>query len=122
MSGGTRDEKGRWGEAVTADWLRRQGAVILAERWRCRWGEIDLIAEDETFLRFVEVKLRGGGGTASGLEAVDRRKQARLRTTAELYLSEHPTEKQPRFDVAEVYAPHGMERETASIIYIEDAF
>ena len=49
-------------------------------------------------------------------------KQRKLRLTAELYLLEHPTDLQPRFDVAEVYAPQGMETAHPEINYIENAF
>ena len=53
---------------------------------------------------------------------MDRHKQQRLRITAELYLAGHPTEKQPRFDVAEIYAPQGLETRSPAITYIENAF
>ena len=53
---------------------------------------------------------------------MDRGKQERVRTAAQLYLLEHPTELQPRFDVAEVYAPEGMATRKPEINYIEDAF
>ena len=53
---------------------------------------------------------------------MDRGKQARLRTTAELYLAQNPTERQPRFDVAEVYAPQGTATAQPRIIYLENAF
>ena len=121
MSGGDRDALGRWGEDQTAAYLEAWGYTVVCRRYRTRFGEIDLIAENGAFLAFVEVKLRRRGGMVSGREAVDGRKQARLRQTAELYLSEHPTEKQPRFDVAEVCTsgggPGGLE-----IIYLENAF
>ena len=56
-------------------------------------------------------------------EAVDRRKQARLRATAELYLAEHPEEaRQPRFDVAEIYAPQGTATRRPRITWLENAF
>lgn len=60
------------------------------------------------FLCFVEVKLRKDGRVAQAREFVDRRKQEKLRTTAQLYLAEHPTQLQPRFDVVEIYAPQGL--------------
>jgi putative endonuclease len=53
---------------------------------------------------------------------VDFRKQNRLRTTAEIYLSEHPTDLQPRFDVIEIYAPDGVETQKPVINHLEDAF
>lgn len=54
---------------------------------------------------------------------VDRRKQARLRATAELYLAEHPEEaRQPRFDVAEIYAPRAPPPAAPRITWLENAF
>lgn len=123
MSGGEAKLLGRWGEALVADDLRKRGCTILASGYRSRFGEIDLIAADRRYLMFVEVKLRRDAAFAMGREAVDARKQTRLRTTAELWLAEHPEEaRQPRFDVAEVYAPQGMGTEKPHIVYIENAF
>ena len=68
-------------------------------------------------------KLRTEERFALGREAVDRRKQARLRATAELYLAEHPEEaRQPRFDVAEIYAPQGTATRRPRITWLENAF
>lgn len=85
-------------------------------------GEIDLIAADKTYLRFVEVKLRKNDDFAQAREFVDHRKQERIMVTAKLYLAGHPTELQPRFDVAEVYAPEGTATLKPQIIYLENAF
>lgn len=113
---------GRWGESLVADYLRRNGYEVIAEGWRCRFGEIDLIARNRSFLIFVEVKLRKNASFAQAREFVDQRKQQKLVTTAQLYLARHPTELQPRFDVAEVYAPQGSNTEHPEIIYLENAF
>ena len=94
---------GNRGEAEVARYLRKKGYTLLASQWRCRFGELDLVARDRKgTICFVEVKLRTG--TACGLprEAVDRRKQARLRTAAALYLSTHEIDAPARFEVAEV--------------------
>lgn len=123
MSGGEARLLGRWGEAQAAEWLRRRGYTVLAAGYRCRFGEIDLIARDDKYLCFIEVKLRKDASFAPGRAAVDARKQRKLRTTAELYLAEHPdTGLQPRFDVAEVYAPQGTATRRAEIRYFENAF
>ena len=113
---------GRWGEAQVAEDLRRKGCRILAANWHCRMGEIDLIAADKKYIRFVEDKLRKNAGFAQAREFVDRRKQEKIMVTAQLYLTGHPTKLQPRFDVAEVYAPQGIETQKPQIIYIENAF
>lgn len=122
MSGGERKLLGRWGEALAAKELRRRGYRIVAAGWHCRFGEIDLIAENGTYLSFTEVKLRKDATVAQAREFVDRRKQERLRTSAQLYLMEHPTQLQPRFDVMEVYAPEGMNTTRPQILFYENAF
>lgn len=121
-AGGDRKLLGRWGESVVAEDLRRRGCTILAAGWHCRMGEIDLIASDGTYLRLVEVKLRKDARFAQAREFVDHRKQEKLRLAAQLYLAENPTALQPRFDVAEVYAPEGIATKGPKIIYIENAF
>lgn len=121
-AGGDRKVLGRWGEGQVAAYLRKQGCTLLAAGWRCRMGEIDLIAADRTYLRFVEVKLRKDDWFMEAREAVDHRKQQKLKATASLYLAAHPTRLQPRFDVAEVYAPEGTATAKPRIVYLENAF
>ena len=122
MSGGERQLLGRWGEAQAAQFLRRKGYRLVAAGWRCRFGEIDLIAQKGGYLAFVEVKLRKSRDFAQAREAVDCHKQRRLRTAAQLYLAEHPTSLQPRFDVVEVYAPQGTATRNPEILCWENAF
>ena len=97
------DLTGRWGEETAAAYLRRRHYTIVAANYRCRLGEIDLIAESRDYLVFVEVKLRKSAAFAEALEFVDRHKQA-------------------RFDVIEVYAPFGTETKRPEIRHLEDAF
>lgn len=113
---------GRWGEALVAEDLRRKGWSVVAANFRCRMGELDLVAEKGRYLAFVEVKLRKSDRFGAAREAVTAAKQRRLRAAAELYLLEHPTRLQPRFDVAEVYAPQGVRTGKPDICYIENAF
>ena len=122
MSGEDSRLRGRWGEALAAEFLRRKGYRIIASGWRCRFGELDLVAEGGEFLCFIAVKLRGSERFGTGAEQVDRRKQERLRTTAELYLQQHPSPLQPRFDVVEILAPQGMATKRPGIRQIENAF
>lgn len=121
---GARDTRllGKWGEARIADWLRAKGFRLLAAGYRCRFGEIDLIASDEKYICFTEVKLRRSADFAQAREFVGQRKQERLRLTAEHYLFEHPSSLQPRFDVAEIYAPEGISTKNPRINYLENAF
>ena len=113
---------GAWGEALAAEYLRKKRYTVVASGYRCRFGEIDLIAKNRRFLVFVEVKLRKSANFARAMEYVDRNKQQRLRTTAALYLSEHPTPLQPLFDVIEIYAPDGTQTLHPEIHHLEDAF
>jgi putative endonuclease len=113
---------GKWGEAQAANYLRANGYTLVAAGYYTRFGEIDLIASNGKFLAFVEVKLRKSANFAAPREFVDARKQEKIRTCAELYLSEHPTKLQPRFDVAEVYAPQGLDTKNPEIRYFENAF
>lgn len=113
---------GAWGESLAASYLQKKKYRLVASGFRCRFGEIDLIVADRKHLVFVEVKLRKSDRFASAMEFVDYRKQNRIRTTAELYLSQNPTELQPRFDVIEIYAPYGLETKKPEIHHLEDAF
>ena len=72
------DLTGRWGEETAAAYLRRRHYTIVAANYRCRLGEIDLIAENRDYLVFVEVKLRKSAAFAEALEFVDRHKQERI--------------------------------------------
>lgn len=113
---------GAWGEAQAAAFLRKKGYTPVAQNYRCRFGEIDLIAENRKFVAFVEVKLRKSAAFAEAREFVDGKKQERLRATAAIWLEEHETNLQPRFDVIEIYAPMGVMTHTPEINWIEDAF
>lgn len=113
---------GAWGEALAAEYLRKKRYTVIASGYRCRFGEIDLIAQNRKFLVFVEVKLRKNSDFAQAREFVDINKQNRLRTTAELYLTRNPTVLQPRFDVIEIYAPEGTATVHPVINHLEDAF
>lgn len=107
---------------MAADYLRHKRYRILACGYQCRFGEIDIIAYNRKYLAFVEVKLRKNADFAAAREFVDRRKQDRIRTTAQLYLAQNPTALQPRFDVIEIYAPQGMQTPKPEINHLEDAF
>ena len=112
--------RGNRGEAAVANYLRKQGYVLLASQWRCRFGELDLVVKDRRgTICFVEVKLRGAGSIALPREFVDVRKQERLRKTAAAYLSSHDLDVPARFDVAEVYEEHDG---TLRVQYLESAF
>lgn len=122
MSATSAYELGLWGEAQVASYLQERGHRILERRWRCRFGELDLVTEDGNFLCFVEVKLRKDDGLMPARVFVTEEKRKKLRLTAELYLSRYPTLLQPRLDVVEVYAKEGRKTKHPTIIYWENAF
>ena len=113
---------GAWGESVAAEYLMKKRYKVVANGYRSRFGEIDLIVANKKYLVFVEVKLRKNAKFANAFEFVDRGKQDRIRTTAEIYLSQNPTVLQPRFDVIEIYAEDGAATKKPTINHIEDAF
>lgn len=115
----TTKSAGDRGEAEVARYLAGQGYTVLECQWRCRFGEIDLIARDGTgLLCFVEVKRRGNLRMGLPREYVDGRKQRRLRAAAALYMSQSELDEPARLDVAEVYDENGR----LEIAYLEDAF
>ena len=113
---------GAWGESLAAAYLQKKHYKLLATGYRCRFGEIDLIVSNRKYIVFVEVKLRKSDKFASAMEFVDQFKQNRIRTTAEIYLSQYPSNLQPRFDVIEIYAPDGVNTIKPDIHHLEDAF
>ena len=104
---------GRLGERHVSAWLKKQGYRILERNVRLSHKEIDIIAENEQYILFVEVKTRTVGQDAAPRPAmaVDVTKQRNLLAAATMYLRSHLTEaqatKQPRIDVAEVYVKDG---------------
>ncbi len=119
---GRNNLSGAWGESLAAAFLQKKRYKLLASGYRCRFGEIDLIVCNREYLVFAEVKLRKNTDFAAAREYVDCRKQDRLRKTAAMYLAEHPTALQPRFDVIEIYAPDGVTTQHPKILHLEDAF
>jgi len=94
---------GRTGERLAAEELTRQGYTIIERNFRCRHGEIDLIAEDVHDLIFVEVKTRRGNAYGLPEEAVTPRKQQKIVQVATYYLDLHEcSERSWRIDVVAV--------------------
>ncbi|WP_258171205.1 YraN family protein [Paenibacillus sp. R14(2021)] len=104
--GNARQSIGRFGEHAAEQYLIEQGYSILGRNWRCRSGELDIIAKQEKTLVIVEVRTRRANskfGTA--LESVDVRKQLQVRSTTEVFLSMNKLHgMQMRFDVIAITA------------------
>ncbi len=111
---------GRQGEELVAAAIRQQGFIISARNFVSRFGEIDVIAENNTHILFVEVKTRSAGAVGAPREAVNARKRQRIMSTAQVYMMQNAVNLQPRFDVAEVW----QESSTGKwhIHYIKNAF
>ncbi|MCG7382579.1 YraN family protein [Paenibacillus sp. ACRRY] len=118
----TRQQKGRLGEEAACRWLREQGYQIIEQNWRCRRGEIDIIASHGDLLVFVEVRSRSGAGNyGTPQESVDIRKMQQVRSTAAVYLQKfREKELQIRFDVAAVILDAAGQ--IVTIEHIENAF
>ncbi len=118
---------GRLGEATAARYLESRGFRILERNLHIGHAEIDLVAENDVYLLFVEVKTRRqvpghAGAYGTPAEAVDAKKQATLLKAAEMYLLEHASAKFFRIDVIEVYAdPDSMTYRVLDVQHFENA-
>lgn len=84
----TRREVGARGEKLAADFLERQGYTILQRNFRCREGEIDIVAQHGENLVFVEVRAKKGSGFGTPEESITNRKKEKLVSVADAYLQE----------------------------------
>ena len=113
---------GDWGENIALKHLLKKGYRLKKRGFRTRFGEIDLIVCDETFIVFVEVKLRKNANFAHARESVGKTKQSKIVKTAGMWLVYNETSLQPRFDVIEIYAEQGILTANPEIIHIKNAF
>ena len=111
-----RHAAGRQAEDLAAGFLAARGLRVIERNYRCRLGEIDLIAADGAALVFVEVRLRRNGGFGGAAESITAKKRQRILRAARHYLSGQP-ERTCRFDVVLLDA-----LDTERIEWIRDAF
>jgi putative endonuclease len=111
-----RAQLGARAEELCAELLRKAGLRVLARNWRCRHGEIDLVAEEGATLVFAEVRYRSDARFGGAAESVTAAKQARLIAAARFYLLRRP-ETDCRFDVLLLDSLEG-----ARISWIRNAF
>ena len=107
---------GREGEAKAADYLRKKRYDLIGANYRCRFGELDLIAKKGELVIFVEVKLRKNDRFGAAADAVTAAKREKLRKAALSWLAATDCTAPTRFDVIEIYT------ETGRINHIENAF
>lgn len=112
-------ELGSKGETFAAEYYKKLGFTVAAQNYSCRGGEIDIIAENDEYIVFVEVKTRSENALYQPSEAVDFKKQKRLTIAAMKYLAESGCEKQAQFDVFEVHTVNGR---IYKVRRIENAF
>ena len=98
----TNKEFGALGERLAAEYLKERKYKILEKNYKCKLGEIDIIARDGGEIAFIEVKTRSADPYLSGMYSVDRRKQFHIMRTASWYTEHKKLKLQPRFDVIEV--------------------
>lgn len=115
-----KDALGRRGEDVAVDYLEKRGLVVLSRNWRCREGELDVVATDADKLVVLEVKTRSGTGFGAPAEAVTGRKAARIRRVTQRWLAAHRVRWcEIRFDVVAVLLEPGR---PATLQHYEAAF
>lgn len=98
----TKRDLGNKGEDAVCRYIEKYGYRIIERNFVCKKGEIDIIAENNDTIAFIEVKSRKEDSMVSGAEAVNYTKKMRIIKTAAYYTYKNPLTKQPRFDIAEV--------------------
>ena len=105
-----RAQLGDWGEELAGRFLEERGYCILDTKYRCRFGEVDIVARDGEELVFVEVRTRRGGGFGAPEESLSAAKMRRLVTTCEDYIQRRTGEHTEwRIDLVCVHLDRGRE-------------
>ena len=128
MAETVRRQVGNHGESIACDHLRKKGFRILERNVQVSHNEIDIIAEDDRYIVFVEVKTRtvtdpNKSRFGSAGRAVNLKKRTDTVKAARAYLRSYRGDKQPRIDVIEVYlSPSLLSSKVTEIKHIENAF
>jgi putative endonuclease len=85
----TRIETGALGEKLAKDFLKKKGYRIVETNYRCRYGEIDIVARRKDYLVFIEVRTKTNRSFGTPEESITTAKRARMRKTAEYYYQFH---------------------------------
>ncbi len=110
---------GEMGETAALNYFLDNGYEFEDKNYRSQYGEIDIIVHNDKYIVFAEVKTRNQRSLARPSEFIGHRKRKRILTTAVIYISENPTNLQPRFDAVEVfYDDDGR----LAVNHIENAF
>jgi putative endonuclease len=120
----TSKEFGNFGESVACGYLVRKGYKIAARNYYVRYGELDIVAEKDGVIAFIEVKTRYGGKSLQyygrPASAVDTHKQNAVARSAKQYLFDHPTKLSPRLDVIEVTVSNHFDTNGHLWYFIDD--
>lgn len=109
---------GKLGEQIAMQYLIQNGYTVLKTNWRFKQKEIDIIAQNDRYIIFVEVKTRFGTATQHPLEAVTKSKQKFLISAANEYIRVNNIPKDVRFDIIGIVKSYN----THTIEHIQDAF
>ncbi len=109
------------GEEYTSQYLIGLGYKIICRNFNSKYGELDIVAVNDKYIAFVEVKTRHQNPMVRPCLAVTKQKQIKIMRTAYLYLKENNFKLQPRFDISEVYLKANTNK-LYSINYIKNAF
>lgn len=112
-----RSELGKWGEKVACDYLVAHGYSIVDTNWHMLHYELDIIAMNDRYMVFVEVKTRADGDT-DPVEAVDSRKRRRMVASADVFLTHYDFPHEFRFDIVAITGTP----ENYTLEHIPDAF
>lgn len=112
------NELGRKGEVAAVSYLEKKGIGIIERNWRFHGYEVDIIAEDEEFIIFVEVKTRATSEWGDPVESVGRQRMRRMINSASHYLKLNQIDKPARFDIIAIV----WNRESFELEHFEDAF
>ena len=111
---------GQRGEQIAADYLRNKGYAVIAQNWHCTYGEIDIVAQYQDTLVFVEVRSRHTETTEVAFESITARKRERMVNSAYVYLEAQglSTETLWRIDVIGIALPRSG---SPTIDHVENA-
>lgn len=113
-------ELGKRGEDEACNYLKKQGYNILERDFRCRFGQIDIIADDDNTLCFIEVKSRSSHSFGHPEEAITNAKSSRIKKISEYYMLLHKINNRDcRYDVVAIFEPKNGKRQ---INLIKNAF
>lgn len=111
-------ETGHEGEKMATEYLQTQGYQILETNWNTQHKEVDIIARDNSFIVFVEVKTRKYGTLMPPVSAIDRQKQKNLIWAANSYIRQKNIDLEARFDIISIL----YKGSNYQIEHIQDAF